>query len=113
MKWKKCEKVCSHVLILRKGEILYSGTVEGMTSKESFFELQSDDHEILRNILSKHPAVEKTVSEEGKIIAYLKSDLAASELNRFVFENGVTLSHLVKRKNSLEEQFLELTAENN
>ena len=26
------EKVCSHVLVLRKGEILYSGTVDGMSS---------------------------------------------------------------------------------
>jgi ABC-2 type transport system ATP-binding protein len=105
------EKVCSHVLVLRKGEILYSGTVDGMTSKESFFELQSDNDETLRNILSTHPAVDKTVFEEGKIIAYLKNDLPATELNRFVFEKGVTLSYLVKRKNSLEEQFLELTNE--
>ena len=30
------EKVCSHVLVLRKGEILYSGTVHGMTNNEDF-----------------------------------------------------------------------------
>jgi ABC-2 type transport system ATP-binding protein len=30
-------------------------------------------------------------------------------LNKFLFDNTVNLSHLVKRKHSLEEQFLELT----
>jgi ABC-2 type transport system ATP-binding protein len=33
-------------------------------------------------------------------------------LNRFLFEKNIILNHLVKRKNSLEEQFLELTNSN-
>ena len=35
--------------------------------------------------------------------------MEASEMNRFTFDNGIVLSHLVKRKESLEEQFLQLT----
>ena len=31
------------------------------------------------------------------------------ELNKLLFSEGITLSHLVKRKESLEEQFLTLT----
>jgi ABC-2 type transport system ATP-binding protein len=38
--------------------------------------------------------------------------LAASELNAYLFQNNIVLEHLVKRKNSLEEQFLELTNNN-
>ncbi|MFY7937264.1 MAG: ABC transporter ATP-binding protein, partial [Flavobacterium sp.] len=37
------------------------------------------------------------------------ANLEASELNSHLFKQNITLSHLVKRKNSLEEQFLELT----
>lgn len=103
------EKVCSHVLVLQKGEILYSGTVDGMTANEGFFELQSDDNETLKTVLSSHPAIEKVVFEEGKVLVYLKSTLEASALNRFLFEKNISLNHLVKRKNSLEAQFLELT----
>jgi len=33
----------------------------------------------------------------------------ASELNKALFTEGIILSHLVKRKESLEEQFLTLT----
>jgi ABC-2 type transport system ATP-binding protein len=103
------EKVCSHVLVLQKGKILYSGTVDGMTANEGYFELQSDDNETLKTVLSSHPAIEKVIFEEGKVLVYLESPLEASALNRYLFEKNIFLNHLVKRKNSLEDQFLELT----
>ena len=42
-------------------------------------------------------------------IAYFKTQLDASLLNRYLIENGIYLNHLVFKKMSLEEQFLELT----
>jgi len=101
------EKVCSHVLVLRKGEILYSGTVDGMNSNEGFFELQSDKIIELREALSLHPSVQKIEEYEGKLFVY--ANLEASEINRYLSEKNIFLNHLVKRKHSLEEQFLELT----
>jgi ABC-2 type transport system ATP-binding protein len=103
------EKVCTHALVLRKGEVLYSGLVDGMSANEGFFELQADDTENLISVLKNHPAVKNSVNEEGKVLVYLKDKLEAKELNQFLFEHNIVLSHLVKRKNSLEEQFLELT----
>lgn len=107
------EKVCSHVLVLRKGQILYSGKVDGMIANEGFFELQSDNSEELKAALITHPAIEKMDLEEGKLIVYLKQAFEAKDLNRYLFERGIYLNHLVKRKHSLEEQFLELTSKNN
>ncbi|MFV5691837.1 ABC transporter ATP-binding protein [Flavobacterium sp. LT1R49] len=103
------EKVCTHALVLRKGEILYSGLVGGMSTNEGFFELEADDIENLVLVLKTHPAVKSVVNEGGKVLVYLKHDWDAKELNLFLFEKNIVLSHLVKRKNSLEEQFLELT----
>lgn len=103
------EKVCSHVLVLRKGEILYSGTVHGMTNNEDFFELNSDNNTNLKTVLLTHTAVKEVVAEDGKLLVYLNNPLEASELNRFLFEKNISLNHLLKRKHSLEEQFLELT----
>ena len=103
------EKVCTHALVLRKGEVLYSGLVDGMSANEGFFELQADDTENLMSVLKTHPAVKNSKNEEGKVLVYLKDKLEAKELNQFLFEHNIVLSHLVKRKNSLEEQFLELT----
>lgn len=104
------EKVCSHVLILRKGEVLYSGSVDAMTSHEGFFELHCDNNHQLMSTLSAHEAFEKLSEENGKVLAYLKKPIDSKELNRFLFEKGIVLDHLVKRKHSLEEQFLELTS---
>ncbi|MBL0012670.1 MAG: ATP-binding cassette domain-containing protein [Flavobacterium sp.] len=103
------EKVCSHVLILRKGEVLYSGSVDAMTSNEGFFELQCDDNHQLMVLLSSFDGIDKLSEENGKVYAYLKKPIESKELNRFLFEKGMVLNHLVKRKHSLEEQFLELT----
>ena len=106
------EKVCTHVVVLRKGEILYTGLVDGMSANEGFFELQADDPERLIEAVKTHSAVKNVINEDGKILVYLKNDLGAQELNRFLFEKNIVLNHLVKRKNSLEEQFLELTNSN-
>ena len=104
------EKVCSHVLVLRKGEILYSGTVIGMSSSNGVIELQSNDNEKLISVLQKYPSLETIKEEEGKVIVRSNSDIAPNELNKFLSDNDVYLTHLVKRNHSLEEQFLELTA---
>ena len=103
------EKVCSHVLVLRFGKILYSGTVDGISNQSGFFELHAENNSNLIETLKNHPEVEKISEAEGKVIAYFKTQLDASVLNRYLVENGVYLSHLVLKKMSLEEQFLELT----
>ncbi|MEM8522529.1 ATP-binding cassette domain-containing protein [Flavobacterium sp. PL12] len=106
------EKVCTHVLVLRKGIILYTGLVDGMSANDVFFELQADDNDTLMSVLSVHPAVKNVAIDQGKVLVYLKENLEAKELNRFLFEKNIVLNHLIKRKNSLEEQFLELTEKN-
>lgn len=106
------EKVCTHVIVLRKGEILYSGLVDRMSANEGFFELEAENNENLILVLKTHPAIDKITTENGKVFVYLKSALSSSDLNQFLFNNNIILSHLVKRKNSLEEQFLELTKTN-
>ena len=103
------EKVCSHVVVLRKGEVLYSGSVDAMSANEGFFEVSSEDNLALKSALYNHQAVAEVKDEEGKVLVYLKADLSAQELNQFLFSKNIILSHLVKRKNSLEAQFLELT----
>lgn len=107
------EKVCSHVVVIREGIKLYSGRVDEMTASKGFFELQSEDSQgKLKELLDYHKAISSVKQENGKLIAVLKEELTAADLNAFLFKNGITLSHLVKRKPSLEQQFLTLTNNN-
>ena len=103
------EKVCSHVLVLRYGEILYSGTVDGMVAHEAYFELQTNDHKKLIETINLHPEVEKVSEMEGKVIVHFKKVVDAAQLNKYLSEKGIYLNHLVVKKLSLEEQFLALT----
>jgi ABC-2 type transport system ATP-binding protein len=103
------EKVCSHVVILRKGEKLYSGRVSDMLATHGFFELKSTQTDALINHLKGNASFGEIKSEDGLITAFLKEDISAEDFNRSLFDKGIVLSHMVKRKESLEEQFLELT----
>lgn len=103
------EKVCSHVVIIRKGEMLYSGPVDQMNASHGFFELRASDLPRLQALLSAHPAFGKVTQHNGGLTALLTQPMEADELNAYLFENGLVLSHLIKRKESLEEQFLQLT----
>ncbi|MDE3741880.1 ABC transporter ATP-binding protein [Maribacter polysaccharolyticus] len=103
------EKVCSHVVILRKGQKLYAGRVDDMMASHGFFELQTTHTEALLQFLKNNNGFSKVTQENGLITAFLNKEMDAEVLNRSLMEAGIVLSHLVKRKASLEEQFLTLT----
>lgn len=83
-----------------------------MTASNGFFELQAENQERLMQLLENHSAIGNIKEENGILVANLATELSASEINKFLFDNGVSLSHLVKRKPSLEQQFLDLTNNN-
>ncbi|HAT64458.1 MAG TPA: ABC transporter ATP-binding protein [Flavobacteriaceae bacterium] len=106
------EKVCSHVVILRKGVSLYTGSVDGMNASHGFLLLESPNKGALHSALKEMKSF-GTIKEEGNLlIAYLNEPLDASTVNQQLFEKGIVLSRLEKKKESLEEQFLELTKNN-
>jgi len=103
------EKVCSQVVILRKGEKLYSGRVEDMLASYGFFELKTSKMEELKTFLASQESFGDIKIENGLMTAFLKEEMDPGTLNKLLLDKGIILSHLVKRKESLEEQFLELT----
>lgn len=107
------EKVCTHVVVLRKGEVLYTGSVHGMTANDGFFELSADNREQLLHVLQQHPDIKKIEENNGNIIAYPAVPIKGCELNRYFYEKGICLSHVVLKKYSLEEQFIQLTNKQN
>lgn len=106
------EKVCTHVVILRKGVSLYSGSVDGMNASHGFITLESDDLKTLEAALTEMNDFTHIKQDGVSLIAYLKSPMDASEVNRKLFAKGIAVSRLEKRKESLEEQFLEITKNN-
>lgn len=109
------EKVCTHVVIIRKGKKLYSGRVDEMTASHGYFELNAENASVLLDYLKNSKNFEKIKTDEqsGLITAFPSSPLQAEKLNKELMENGIQLSHLVMRRESLEQQFLALTNQEN
>jgi ABC-2 type transport system ATP-binding protein len=106
------EKVCSHVIILKKGISLYCGTVEGISNQNGYFILKSNDLNKLIEELKKTSYFSELTIESGFIYAHLKEDLDGSDLNKNLQEKGIILSHISKERQTLEDQFLELVKQN-
>jgi ABC-2 type transport system ATP-binding protein len=104
------EKICSHVIVLKEGNSIYCGRVDEMTSNNGYFELKADNNTLLINALDELQWF-TSVNQDGDLIkAQIRDDasISASALNQKLMEKGVFLSHLTKKKLSLESQFLEL-----
>ena len=107
------EKVCSHVVVIRQGIKLYSGRVDEMTASNGLFELKVDiEEDKLKSLLESHQSISSVKIEDEMLIATLNEEMSAADMNAYLFKNGITLSHLVKRKPTLEQQFLTLTNNN-
>ncbi|SFZ93984.1 ABC-2 type transport system ATP-binding protein [Flaviramulus basaltis] len=103
------EKVCSHVVVLRKGVKLYSGRVDEMISSHGFFELKCNKQDELIQVLENTKTFGKIKVQDNLVTAFLNEPMKSEDFNKFLFEKGIILTHLVQRKESLEEQFLQLT----
>jgi ABC-type multidrug transport system ATPase subunit len=104
------EKVCTHVAILKKGQLITSGNVNEILSNEDMVEVAAADDKKLEEVL-KNMTTQSRVTFEGGVIKIFfpvgTADLTA--VNNYCFSNGVVLNHLLLKKKSLEARFFELT----
>jgi ABC-2 type transport system ATP-binding protein len=108
------EKVCTHVVVIRNGINLYTGRVDEMTASFGLFELKVEENaDKMLELLSNFEGIGSIKTEDDLTIAVLNKPISSTEINNYLFKNGITLSHLVKRKPSLEQQFLSLTNNKN
>jgi len=103
------EKICSHVAIIKKGKLLAVGAVGSILSDQPTVEAGAADIEKLFQILSETPLVKKITRHDKLLILELEPGRHPTEVNRLAFEHGVTLDHLVIKRQSLETEFLEIT----
>ena len=104
------EKVCTHVAILRKGELITSGNVNEILSNEDMVEVGAKDGEKLIEVLQKMPNQTRVAKEGGMIKVFYPVGTADLEaINNFCFSNDIILNHLILKKKSLEARFFELT----
>lgn len=104
------EKVCTHVAILKRGDLITTGNVNEILSNEDLVEIGCSDNEKLFSLLQNYPAKNSVSQEAGYIkLLFPVNTASLSDVNEFCFNNGVVLNHLILKKKSLESKFFELT----
>lgn len=104
------QKVCTHFSVLKKGTLIHTGPVDDVGKGAETVEVNAEV-EALNEILLAFAGTSSINRENGNYQVTLREDFHSQDLNRFLFEKGVTASHLVTKKKSLEKLFLEILAE--
>lgn len=104
------EKVCTHVAILQKGELITAGDVNEVLVNEESVEISSANQQQLESVMRAMPGVSQVKQIAGRLqIFFEKETMDLDKINQFCFERGIVLNHLQLRKKSLESKFIELT----
>lgn len=103
------QKVCSHFAVLKQGNMIFSGPVDGKGEGADTVEVIADSPG-LHETLMTFPGAYAIEQENAMFRVSLRIGYTSRELNAFLFEKGIIVSHLVSRRKSLEKQFLEIVA---
>lgn len=105
------EKVCDHVAVLKKGNLIFNDRVDRMGGQVPTLVLAAGEMQLLENVLATWTEVQKISLDEGQLMVEFKEDPDPASINQRLQEAGVVLSHLALRKSRLEDQFLELVSQ--
>ena len=103
------EKVCTHVAILKKGNLLLHGPVDEALRSEDQIEVRAADMAALQNALQTMSGIRKVKLTDNILQLSCDNGIEPAQVNEFCISKGIVLSHLLLRKKSLETKFMELT----
>ena len=104
------EKVCTHVAILKKGDLVVTGNVDEIMANEDIVEINSDNDAALQKAVASIIGCSMHKNNGNTIQLFYPIGTAnLTAINQHFFNQGVVLNHLVVKKKSLETKFFELT----
>ena len=104
------EKVCTHVAILKRGNLLTAGPVDEVLAQEDIVEIAADNIDTLEKIVESMGGFSKIKKHEHCLqLFYPVGTAQLDSINKYCFDKGITLQQLQHKKKSLETKFFELT----
>lgn len=104
------EKVCTHVAILKNGNLITCGDVNEILSNEDTVEVGNNNIDELYEALksySNHISIKK--NSQFVQLNFAVNTANTTEINKYCFEKGIVINHLTIKRKSLESKFFELT----
>jgi ABC-type multidrug transport system ATPase subunit len=104
------EKICSHVAIIKNGNLLTTGAVGSLLKNEVTIEIAAENNDILRGVLNEANFISKIETKSNLLIINVKEGFSVLDVSQLMYQKGIILIHLNERKRKLEEEFLQITA---
>ncbi len=102
------EKVCSHVGVLKSGEMIARGKVSELLLSKNPLVVSAENIDLLEEEIIRSGLSESVSRENNNLLVILKEGCSTSDLNAYAFNKGLVLTKIEQRKKSLESHFLEL-----
>lgn len=106
------QKVCTHFAVLKRGNLVHVGPVEEVGGGVETVEVGAEVSN-LNELLLNFSGTSSIQHENNYYIVSLRDGFHSKDINKFLFDQGITANHLVTKKKSLEKQFLEILADHN
>ena len=104
------EKVCTHVAILKKGELVATGSVDEILANEDIVEIGASNNSRLAEVAKQMNGYSSLKMHDNYVQLFYPVGTANVEnINRHFFQHNIVLNHLQLKKKSLESKFFELT----
>ena len=102
------EKVCTHVAVLKLGNLLTTGPIQSVLNNQEQVFVSSDNLDILKLTLSQIDGVSNITENGNKIAVMLAEGKDSAYLNKALFDKGIVASEIGVHKSDLEANFLEI-----
>ncbi len=102
------EKVCTHVAILKKGNLVAHDEVNKLMPTNDIIIISSENLDVLYEAMVRSGMYKTINKSANQIELTLQDKFEPKDLNAYAFKNGLVLSKFEVKKKRLEEQFLEL-----
>jgi ABC-2 type transport system ATP-binding protein len=96
------------IIVIGRGKFITSGSIDDLTkTAKGTVLVRASDHDKLASAVALHHGVVHEANDNGLIIG----DLTSDEVGQIAFDVGIAVFELVPQRASLEEVFMDLTAD--
>lgn len=102
------EKMCTHVAIMKYGELLQVGTLDEIMTQDRMLMIKADDIEKVKSVINSTEHISIIDEVINELLIAVDEKYTNAQINQLFAEKGVYLSGLRDHKKNLESTFLEI-----
>lgn len=104
------QKVCTDFAVLSQGKLIYTGSVQEALAGNETIELKAENLDHLCEVVRRYPTIKAIDKQSTHVLATLQESDKLVNLHQFLIGEGIVLTHLMTKKQNLEQYFLDILA---